>query len=204
MWSWIAAEPFFMRRVQFDGSYSSLVALLQIFSVGLAALIPLGAGADRWRLGAICASTALLAGFTYPLFANWAWSGGWLAQLGANYGLGLGFVDAGGSSSIQVVGGLTALVLAWILGPRRGKYSAEGMPAAVPGHNAVLVIVGCLFATIGWCGLNSAGTILFAHSRGRKMCSCYSKHAAGWGFGWAHRCRDHANALWQTGRLAYR
>jgi len=162
-WNWIAAEPSFMRGLQFDPSPSSLVALLQIFSIGLAAVIPLGAGADRWRLGAICASTALLAGLTYPLFANWIWGGGWLSQLGANYGFGHGFVDAGGSSSIQVVGGLTALSLAWILGPRRGKYSAEGMPAAVPGHNAVLVALGCFLATVGWCGLNSAGTILFAH-----------------------------------------
>jgi len=162
-WNWIAAEPFFMRGLQFDVSPSSLTVLLQVFSVGLAALIPLGAGADRWRLGAICISTALLAGLTYPLFANWIWGGGWLAELGANYGLGRGFVDAGGSSSIQVVGGLTALSLAWILGPRRGKYSAEGMPAAVPGHNAVLVALGCFLATVGWCGLNSAGAILFAH-----------------------------------------
>ena len=163
-WNWIAAEPFFMRGLQFNGTTSSLVALLQIFSVGLAALIPLGAGSDRWRLGAICISSALLAGWTYPIFAHWIWSDGWLAQLGTNYGIGHGFVDAGGSSSIHVVGGLTALSTAWILGPRRGKYSAEGMPSAVPGHNAVLVILGCLLATIGWCGLNSAGAILFAHA----------------------------------------
>ncbi len=163
-WNWIAAQPFFMRGIDFNGSYSSLVALLQLFAVGLAALIPLGAGSDRWRLGAICASSGLFAGLTYPLFGHWIWSDGWLAQPGTNYGLGHGFVDAGGSSSIQVVGGLTALSLAWILGPRRGKYSAKGMPAAVPGHNAVLVILGCLFATIGWCGLNSAGAILFTHA----------------------------------------
>jgi Amt family ammonium transporter len=163
-WNLIAAQPFFMRGLQFDGSASSLVALLQMFSVGLAALIPLGAGADRWRLGAICASSALLAGWTYPIFGHWIWSDGWLAQLGTNYGLGHGFIDTGGSSSIQVVGGLTALSLAWILGPRRGKYSSEGMPAAVPGHNAVLVILGCLLATVGWCGLNSAGVILFTHA----------------------------------------
>jgi len=136
--------------------------LLQLFSVGLAALIPLGAGAERWRLGAICASTALLAGWTYPLFAHWVWSGGWLAQLGTNYGLGRGFVDAGGSSTIQVVGGLTALSIAWILGPRRGKYSVQGMPAAIPAHNTVFVIFGCVLALVGWLGLNSAGALLFA------------------------------------------
>jgi Amt family ammonium transporter len=161
-WSWIAAEPLFLRGLKLDFSPASLALLLQIFSVGLAALIPLSSGADRWRLGAICASTALLAGWTYPLFAHWVWGGGWLAQFGANYGLGRGFVDAGGSSTIQCVGGLTALSITWILGPRRGKFSADGMPAAIPGHNVVLALLGCGLAWIGWLGLNSAGSILFA------------------------------------------
>jgi len=153
-WSWIAAEPLFLRGLELNGSPASLAAWLQILSVGLAALIPLGSGADRWRLGAICISTALLAGWTYPLFAHWVWGGGWLAQLG--------FADAGGSSTIQVVGGLTALSIAWILGPRRGKYALEGTPAAIPGHNAVLVLFACVLALLGWIGLNGAGAILFA------------------------------------------
>lgn len=161
-WNWIAAQPFFLRGVQLNGSAPSLVIWLQMFSVALAALIPLGTGADRWRLGASCASSAILAGCTYPLFAHWVWGGGWLAQLGSNFGLGRGFVDAGGSCSIQVVGGLTALSIAWIAGPRRGKYSSEGMPAAIPGHNAIYVIFGCLLALVGWTGLNCAGAILFA------------------------------------------
>jgi Amt family ammonium transporter len=160
-WNWIAAEPFFFRGLALDGSAASLAALLQIFCVGLAALIPLGSGADRWRLRASCLSTALLAAWTYPLFAHWVWGGGWLAQLGANYGLGHGFLDVGGASSIHVLGGLTALAVTWILGPRRGKYSADGMAPAIPGHNAVLVLFGCLLALLGWFGLNSAGAILF-------------------------------------------
>ena len=81
-WNWLARGPFFLRGMELDGSPLSLAAWLQIFSVGLAALIPLGAGLDRWRLSAACASTALLAGWTYPLFAHWVWGGGWLAQLG--------------------------------------------------------------------------------------------------------------------------
>jgi len=161
-WSWIGAEPLFLRGLRLDFSPTSLIFLLQTFSVTLAALIPLSSGSDRWRLGAACASTALLSGWTYPLFAHWVWAGGWLAQLGPSYGLGRGFIDAGGSSTIQVVGGLTALSITWILGPRRGKFSAEGMPAALPGHNIVLVFLGCLLAWAGWIGLNSAGAILFA------------------------------------------
>jgi Amt family ammonium transporter len=161
LWSWWGADPFFLRGLPLDGSPAALSAWLQMWSVGLAALIPLGAGADRWRLSAICASTALLAGFTYPLFSHWAWGGGWLAQLGSNYGIGHGFVDAGGSSTIQAVGGFTALAIAWILGPRRGKYASNGMPSAIPGHNIVLVLFGCLLAWMGWLALNSAGAILF-------------------------------------------
>ncbi len=163
-WNWIAAGPFFLRGMGHSGPPASLVACFEMFSVGLSALIPLGSGGDRWRLGAICASTALLAGWTYPLFAHWVWGGGWLAQLGVNYGLGHGFVDAGGASTIQVVGGLTALSIAWILGPRRGKYTLEGMPAAIPGHNPVLVLFGCLLALVGWMGLNSAAAILFTNA----------------------------------------
>lgn len=160
-WSWIAAGPFFLRHQALDGSPASLAALLGMFSVGLAALIPLGSGADRWRLGACCASTAILAGWTYPLFAHWVWGGGWLARLGANYGLGSGFVDSGGAGTIQAVGGLTALSIAWIVGARHGKYAHDGMPTAIPGHNGVLVILGCVLALMGWLGLNAAGAVLY-------------------------------------------
>jgi len=160
-WSWLAAEPFFFRGLKLDGSPASLAALLQLVAVGLAALIPLAGGAERWRLGACCASTAILAGLVYPLFGHWAWGGGWLAQLGINYGLGRGFIDAGGGSTVQALGGLTALAMAWILGPRRGKFTSEGMPTAIPGHNGVLVLLGCFMTLVGWLGLNSAGAILF-------------------------------------------
>jgi ammonium transporter, Amt family len=160
-WSWLGNGHLFLHHVELDGSPASLAALLGTLTAGIAALIPLGAGADRWRLGACSISTALLAGWTYPLFAHWVWGGGWLAQLGSNYGLGEGFIDAGGASTIQVIGGLTALSIAWILGPRRGKYTHEGIPTAIPGHNAVLVLFGCVLALAGWWGLNSSGAILF-------------------------------------------
>jgi len=161
-WSWIGAGPLFLRGVPLDGSRAVLTAWLQMFSVGIAALIPLGAGNDRWRLGASCASTALFAGWTYPLFAHWVWGGGWLAQLGAACGWGHGFLDAGGAGVIHAVGGLTALSIAWILGPRTGKYTAARMPVAMPGHNAVLVLFSCFLTWLGWIGLNGSGSLLFA------------------------------------------
>ena len=160
-WNWIGAEGWFLRGLDYDGSPAALAACFGLFAAALAAIIPLGAGAERWRLGAAAASTAVLAGWTVPLFAHWVWGGGWLARLGVNYGLGIGFADVGGAGVIQATGGLTALSVAWILGPRRGKYSHDGMPVAFPGHNAVFVLFGCLLALAGWLGLNGAGAILF-------------------------------------------
>jgi Amt family ammonium transporter len=57
---------------------------------------------------------------------------------------------------------LTALTVVWLLGARRGKYSSDGMPMAMPGHSVVFVLFGCMLAAAGWTGLNVAGAILFA------------------------------------------
>jgi len=160
-WDWAGAEPLFAHGVHFDGSPSGLLLCFQMFAAGLAAIIPLSTGSDRWRLAPACVSTGLLAAITFPLFAHWAWNGGWLSHLGLGFGLGAGFLDAGGSGTIQVIGGLTALSIAWILGPRRGKFHNDGMAAAIPGHNIVLVLFGCLLALIGWIALNSAAAMLF-------------------------------------------
>jgi Amt family ammonium transporter len=161
-WGWLAAMPFFLRGLPLDGSPASLAALLQIFGVALAALIPWGSGSDRWILRAGCLSTALFAGMIYPLFAHWVWGGGWLAQLGSNYGLGRGFADAAGAATLQAAGGLTALAIVWIAGPRYGKFQRGQMPAVFPGHHTVYVLFGCLLSLIGWIGLNGAGSLLFA------------------------------------------
>jgi Amt family ammonium transporter len=142
----------FFAGVKFNGSPQSLNILFSMLSAGIAAMIPLGAGSDRWRLSACCISAAIFAGLIFPVFANWVWNGGWLAEIG--------FRDTGGAGAIHVSGGLAALTVAWLLGPRRGKY-VDGLPAALPGHDAVLVMLGCLLALVGWLGLNCAGAILF-------------------------------------------
>ncbi len=159
-WNLIGTGPLMMRGVLFNGSALSLVACLQLFSVGIAAMIPLGAGSDRWRMSASCASAALLAGITYPVFAHWVWGGGWLAQLGGLASCGNGAIDAGGAGVIQAVGGVTALSITWILGARHGKYETSGM--AIPGHNMAFVLFGCMLTLIGFLGLDTAGAILFA------------------------------------------
>jgi Amt family ammonium transporter len=153
-WNWLGAAPPFFAGLPFDGSPALLAAWMGMIAAALAGLIPLGSGSERWRLSSVCCSTAILAGWTFPLFAHWAWGGGWLAQLG--------YVDVGGSGTIHVVGGLTALSVAWLLGPRRGKFGYDGMPMAIPGHNAVYIVFGCLLALVGATGLNAAGALLFS------------------------------------------
>jgi Amt family ammonium transporter len=136
-----------------------MVLVLELFAVVLAVYIPVGAGTDRWRLAPLCLSSAVLAGFSFPLFAHWAWGGGWLAQLPTLFDL-PAFVDYGGAASVQVLGGLAALSAACLLGPRRGKYTEDEMATAIPGHNIVLVLFGCLLALVGWIGLEVAASTL--------------------------------------------
>jgi Amt family ammonium transporter len=162
-WSWIGGGPFFLTGVKFDVlGPVPFAAWLQLATVGFAALIPIGGGSGRWRLVPICTVSAVFAAFIFPIFAHWVWGGGWLAQLGPNYGLGRGFTDVGGSGVIHCAAGFSALIVSWIMGPRQGKFGSEGMPLAIPGHNIVVVLFGCLLAMIGWIGLNGAGALLYA------------------------------------------
>jgi Amt family ammonium transporter len=96
--------------------------------------------------------------------AHWVWAGGWLAQLGVNFSLGAGFLDPGGAATVQLLGGLSALAVVWITGPRQGKFPKEGFSTALPGHNAVYVLFGCLLALVGWLAWNTAGAILWLHA----------------------------------------
>lgn len=141
-----------------------LPALLGTFTAALASIIPSGAGSDRWRMSACCASTVLFAGWIYPLFVNFAHTGFHVYRF-SRPTLADNFLDAGGSGFIQATGGLMALSVAWLLGARRGKYLSNGMPAAIPAHNAVFVLFGCMLAWVGWLGLNSAGAILYTAMR---------------------------------------
>lgn len=160
-WNWIGSGRLFFGGLDNEPASATLMACFGMFACALAAVIPLGSGEERWSLGAAAASTVVMAGWTFPLFAHWSWGGGWLAGLAGSGGLGGGFVDAGGAGTIQVVGGLTALAIAWLLGPRRSKFTSEGMPMALPGHNAVFTTFGCFLTLVGWFGLNSAAAILF-------------------------------------------
>src|SRR4029450_8623912 len=95
--------------------------LFQMVFMDTALTIVTGTAAERWKYSAFIISSFVLGAFTYPLFANWAWGGGWLATLGSNFGLGHGYADFAGSGVVYSVGGLTALAMAILIGPRIGK-----------------------------------------------------------------------------------
>jgi ammonium transporter, Amt family len=136
-----------------------VIFLFQMVFMDTALTIVTGACAERWKFLAFAVSSVLMGALTYPLFANWAWGGGWLAQLGTNLGLGKGYADFAGSGVVHSVGGLTALAVALIIGPRIGKYNRDGSPNAIIGHDISAVLIGCFILAFGWFGFNPGSTL---------------------------------------------
>ena len=145
-----------------NGTYDVAVMVIFLFQMvfmDTALTIVTGSAAERWKFAAFIISSFMLGAFIYPLFANWAWGGGWLANLGGNFGLGHGYCDFAGSGVVHAVGGLSALALAIIVGPRIGKYTRDGKSNAIIGHDIVLVLTGCFILAFGWFGFNPGSTL---------------------------------------------
>ena len=163
-WNWIGSSPFLLGGLAAAPAQSQLALLFEFLAVALAALIPWGSGADRLRLTSGCAAAAVLSAIVFPLLAHWVWAGGWLSQLGVNFSLGSGFLDPGGAATVHVLGGLSALAVIWIAGPRKGKFPKEGLATALPGHNAVYILFGCIVSLVGWLAWNLAGALVWLHA----------------------------------------
>ncbi|AFY94436.1 ammonium transporter [Chamaesiphon minutus] len=123
----------------------------QLAFAGTAATIVSGAVAERIKFVSFLVFSLLLVGLVYPLTGHWIWGGGWLADLG--------FYDFAGSTVVHAVGGWAALVGAWILGARLGKYNSDGSANAIPGHNMSIATLGCLILWLGWFGFNPGSTM---------------------------------------------
>lgn len=127
-----------------------------------AATIVSGAMAERTKFSSYLIYSAVISAVVYPIEAHWVWGGGWLTRLGANlFGEGAPeYVDFAGSSAIHMVGGLSALIGAIILGPRIGKYikNKDGSVKvnAIPGHSITLGALGVFILWFGWYGFNGA------------------------------------------------
>ena len=110
-----------------------------------------GAVAERMKLWAFLFFAVVFTGLTYPLQAMWSWGGGWLQAAG--------FQDFAGAGVVHLTGATAALAAVLLLGPRAGKYGADGQTNAIPGANLPLATLGMFVLWIGWFGFNG-GSLL--------------------------------------------
>jgi len=125
--------------------------LFQAVFAGAAATIVAGGMAERMKFGAYLAYSFLISAFVYPVVGHWVWGGGWLSALK--------FHDFAGSTVVHAVGGFTALVGTWLMGPRIGKFKSDGTPNVIGGHNIPLVSLGVFILWFGWFGFNPGSTL---------------------------------------------
>jgi Amt family ammonium transporter len=151
-------KGFFLSGDAYDAVVFS-VFLFQMVFMDTTATIPTGAMAERWTFKSFVAYGFFISMFVYPIYANWVWGGGWLSTLGKYFALGHGTVDFAGSSVVHLTGGVAAFVGAKLLGPRLGKFKADGTPNALPGHHIPMAIAGCFILAFGWFGFNAGSSL---------------------------------------------
>lgn len=138
-----------------DGMFNGLpIGVFMIFQTvfcATSATIVSGAMAERTKFISYLIYSAAISIFIYPITGHWIWGGGWLSQIG--------FHDFAGSTAVHMVGGLCALAGAKMVGPRIGKYTKEGKPVAIPGHNLPLGALGVFILWFCWFGFNGASTV---------------------------------------------
>ncbi len=139
--------------------------LFAVVFMDTAATIPTGAMAERWKFGSFFVYGLFMSMFLYPLYGNWVWGGGWLSQLGVNFGLGHGHVDFAGSSVVHMTGGIAGLAGAIALGPRIGKFRRGGAIGILPGHNLPMGVIGTLILAFGWFGFNAGSSLAASDPR---------------------------------------
>ena len=134
-----------------DFDWSNFVFNL-VFCATTATIVS-GAMAERTKFISYCVYSGVISALIYPIEAHWIWGGGWLSQIG--------FHDFAGSCAIHMVGGISALVGAAILGPRIGKFTKDKNGKitkvnAIPGHNITIGALGVFILWLGWYGFNGA------------------------------------------------
>ncbi len=135
----LASDDFYPLAVPVDFFFQAAFA-------AAAATIVSGAVAGRTKFVGYILYSIIITGIVYPIVVSWQWGGGWLSELG--------FSDFAGSGLVHMTGGFAALAGAIVIGPRIGKYAADGTARAMPGHSIPLAMTGVLLLFIGWFGFN--------------------------------------------------
>lgn len=154
-WGVMGSSGFFLATD--DSARNGIVTLflIQAALLAMALAAALGAALERGRLLAMAFCAYLIGVLIYPLLANWVWGGGWLAELGREFSLGHGFVDLGGAGVVHETAGTLALVIAMVLGPRRGRFGRNGRSPGIPGHNVPFIVLGSIVLLLSWMAANA-------------------------------------------------
>jgi Amt family ammonium transporter len=154
--SFIGYSGFFLTGKSYDVS-TMMMWFFQMCFMATACTIVAGAVAERMKITAYLAYAFIIGAVVYPIYGKWIWGGGWLSTLqlfGAT-----GARDFAGSSVVHMVGGLSALIGAAMVGPRIGRFNKDGTPNAIRGHNLPFVVIGTFVLFFGWFGFNPGSTL---------------------------------------------
>jgi Amt family ammonium transporter len=156
----LGGKGFLLQGAGYDTAAFALF-LFQMVFMDTTATIPTGAAAERWRFSAFMIYGCFIGTIMYPVFGNWVWGCGWLANLGTNFpGLGHGHIDFAGSSVVHMQGGVIALIFAWLIGPRYGKYDKTGkLVHPIMPHSIPMVMLGTFILAFGWFGFNPGSSL---------------------------------------------
>ncbi|MFH1647604.1 MAG: ammonium transporter [Chloroflexota bacterium] len=147
---------FFLSGESYDVS-TIMFWFFQMVFAATACTIVAGAVAERMKITAYLAYSFIIGAIIYPVYGHWVWGGGWLSNI--TIGGVTGVVDFAGSGVVHVVGGLTALVAAAMVGPRIGRFSKDGKPNVIKGHSVPYVVIGTFILFFGWFGFNAGSTL---------------------------------------------
>ena len=159
-----------------DEGSDAVFFIFQIMFAATAATIVSGAVAERMRFAPYVIASVVVTGLIYPIYGAWAWGSfyegaGWLKELG--------FIDFAGSTVVHSIGGWCALAGLLVLGPRLGRFGADGRPRTIPGHNLPMVALGGFILWMGWFGFNGASTLAANRDVGIIMVNTHLAGAAG-------------------------
>ncbi len=154
---WVGESGFLLQQINTPKEYAFFI--YQLVFAGTAATIVSGAVAERMRFKGYLITSLFITALIYPVSGHWIWgsglsadSAGWLEQIG--------FVDFAGSTVVHSVGGWLGLVGAWMLGPRIGRFDADGQPQPILPQNLATTTLGVFILWFGWFGFNGGGTLM--------------------------------------------
>jgi Amt family ammonium transporter len=153
---WIGDSAFFLSgqdlSIPADGGLSvATTFFFQVVFAATAVTIASGAMAERTKFSSYLIFSALMTAFIYPVVVHWTWGGGLIAGWSVGDAV---YSDFAGSGIVHMTGGVAALMGAMALGPRIGKYDANGKPRAIPGHSIPFAVLGVFILWLGWFGFN--------------------------------------------------